>query len=197
MTRLLRFPLSAACTLSLLAAGCAGTPATRFYLLSTSLGAPVEVSSPLLIAVGPVSIPDYVDRQEIVTRGGANAVERAAYHQWAGSLGDMLPRVLIEDVGARLSGDRMVAFPAVENPNFDYRVAVDVNRFDVDESGQAVLSCGWQIYDRAGKKAVLASESSVRAQAPGPSYEERVAALSQAVGLLADDLARAVASLPR
>ena len=189
-----RLVATLAAGVAVLTMGCAAAP-TRFYLLSPVGGTAAPERAAGVVAVGPVSLPDYLDRPQIVTRDGANAAQLGAYDQWAGPLDDMLPRVLAEDLAARLPGDRVVVFPRTENPAFDHRVAVDVSRFDVDETGSAILSASWQVVAPAGKKPLLVRESTVRATAASASYDDRVAALSQALGLLADDIAQGLASL--
>ena len=138
--------------LALFVAGCAGSPPTNLYTLS-AVGAPAadtrSPQSPAVVALGPVTLPDYIDRPQIVTRKSAYELELAAYDQWAAPLYDMLPRALVEDVALRLPSDRVVAFPQVGDASFDYRIAVDVSRFDVDATGAATLAARWQLYARS------------------------------------------------
>jgi uncharacterized lipoprotein YmbA len=189
---------------SLALAGCADTPPTNFYTLS-SVSAPARPVGPaqaraVVVAIGPVTLPDYVDRPQIVTRESAYAVKVASYDQWAGPLGDMVPRVLVENVAAALPGDRIVGFPRVSGAAFDYRAAVDITRFDADMSGTATLVARWQIYDRAARRAVLVADDTFVRSAAGPSYEGVVAAMSGTLAdlaaRLAEDVGAAAASKP-
>ena len=182
------------------ALACASSPATRFYLLSTVADEPVsgsvEARAPFVIAVGPVSLPSYLDRPQIVTRQGPNAIDIASFDQWAGSLDDMIAGVLVEDVAARLPRDRVVAFRSVSRPRHDFRVAVDVSRFDVDDADEAVLVAAWQVYGLGGRTPVHAGETTTRARAASDSYDDRVAAMSLALGDLGAEIALAVLQLP-
>jgi len=182
-------------------AACSGSTPTRFYMLSSvadpaPLGASSTVST-LVIALGPVSVPSYVDRPQIVTRESANAVQLGTFDHWAGALEDMIPRVLADDLAARLPGDRIVSFPRAVAPTFDYRVAVDLGRFDVNSEGEAVIAASWQIYGPADRKTLTIRETTVQTQAMGQSYEQRVAALSRGLGDLSNAIAQDVAQLPR
>jgi uncharacterized lipoprotein YmbA len=182
-----------------LAAACASSPPTRFYLLSSVDEAPIaggaEARAPFVVVIGPVSLPDYLDRPQIVTRQGENSLEIASLHRWAGSLQDMIARVLAEDVAARLPRDRIVPFPSARGSELDYRVAVDIGRFDVDDRGEAVLVAGWRVYGRSGRAFVDAGEATARSQAASDGYDDRVAAMSRALGDLGAELARAVLQL--
>lgn len=179
------------------AAGGCGARQTLYYTLSDIDAPPVAPASSAsaLVGVGPVALPDYVDRPQIVVRTGENAVEQATFDQWGGSLDDMVPAVLVDDLATRLPGDHFVAFPQSGDLAFDYRVPVRITRFDVTTAGDAVVSARWQVRDRTG--VVLVRETTARATAEGTGYTLRVAALSRALGQLADDIARALAELPR
>jgi len=201
MMRRMRSMLALSGAAVTLAAACSGSTPTRFYMLSSvadpaPIGASSAVSA-LVIALGPVSLPSYVDRPQIVTRESANAVQLGTFDHWAGALEDMIPRVLAEDLAARLPGDRIVSFPRAVSPTFDYRVAVDLGRFDVNSEGEAVIAASWQIYGPTDRKALTIRETTVQTQAMGKSYEQRVSALSRGLGDLSSAIAQDVAQLPR
>jgi uncharacterized protein len=176
--------------------GC--SPITRYYTLSQVVPAAVPAYAEgvaAVIAVGPVSLPDYVDRPQIVVRTSPNRVEQATFDQWGGSLDDMVPRVLVQDLAIRLPADHVVAFPQVADVAFEYRVPVNISQFDVTTAGDAVVAAHWQVHGRAGSVAVR--ETVAHAKAAGPSYDQRAAALSLALGQLTDEIAAALAPLPR
>ena len=183
--------------LAFLVAGCAGSPPTNLYTLSP-VGAPAAEtrpeSTPAVVAVGPVILPDYIDRPQIVTRRSAYQLELAAYDQWAAPLYDMLPRVLVDDVASRLPSDRVVAFPQVGDASFDYRIAVDVGRFDVDSTGEATLAARWQLYARSSPRALIVAEETLRRRIDGQGYDAYAASLSAVLADLGDRIARDVNS---
>src|SRR5512132_1363723 len=181
--------------LALFIAGCAGSPPTNLYTLSAAPATDTRSpQSPAVVAVGPVILPDYIDRPQIVTRKSAYQLELAAYDQWAAPLYDMLPRVLVEDVGLRLPSDRVVAFPQVGDASFDYRIAVDVSRFDVDAVGAATLAARWQLYARSAPRALLVADDTLQRQIEGRGYDAYAASLSGVLADLGDRIARAVNS---
>ena len=184
--------------LALLVAGCAGSPPVNLYTLS-AVGLPstdirVPPSTPAVVAVGPVILPDYIDRPQIVTRKSAYQLELAAYDHWAAPLYDMLPRVLVEDLALRLPSDRVVAFPQIGDASFDYRVAIDVSRFDVDATGAATLAARWQLYARSAPRALLVADDTLQRQIEGRGYDAYAASLSAVLADLGDRIAREVNS---
>jgi uncharacterized lipoprotein YmbA len=171
--------------------GCSQT--TRFYTLAPieteALISPPASDTPRVIAIGPVAIPDYVDRPQIVVRTSSNTVIPASFNHWAGGLDNMLPSLLVEDLGTRLPATRFVEFSQVGHLDFDYRVPVSISRFDVSETGGAVIVAQWQVRARGGNGNVLLRESEVQADVTGTEYEDMVVALSRAIALLTDEIA--------
>ena len=184
--------------LAILVAGCAGSPPSNLYTLSAIGTAASESQSlqapPAVIAIGPVSLPDYLDRPQIVTRQSAYELELAANDRWAAPLYDMLPRVLVEDVALRLPFNRVAAFPQVGDASFDYRIAVDVSRFDVDATGEATLAARWQLYARSAPRALLVADDTLRQRIDGQGYDAYAASLSAVLADLGDRIAREVNS---
>jgi uncharacterized lipoprotein YmbA len=177
---------------------CAASRPTHFYTLaavSSPAGAPAVDASARVVALGPVSLPSTVDRPQIVTRNGAYGVTVAANASWAGDLNEMVSRVLVEDLAARLPSDRIVSFPRVANPTYDLRVAVDISRFDVGPQGDADVAASWQVYGAASDKSPLLGATTARTEPTGNGYEDRVAALSRALAEVADAVARDVAQI--
>jgi uncharacterized lipoprotein YmbA len=107
----------------------------------------------------------------------------------------MVGRVLVEDLAAQLPGDHVVAFAQAGASVFDYQVAVQITRFDVSTAGEAVVSATWRVWDRAGTKTRLTASTTTRAQSPGATYQDRVAALSQAIADLGGDIARSLVKI--
>lgn len=179
--------------------GCA-TAVTRYYTLSPVVPespAPRSSESAVLVGIGPVELPDYVDMPNIVVRTGENTLDQATFEQWGGSLDDMIPRVLVENMHARMPTDHFVAFPQSGDLPFDFRVPVTISRFDVSTSGEAVVIARWQVRGKTGAGTPLVRETTARLQGSGRSYTDRVAALSGALGIVTDDIAAALAAMPR
>jgi uncharacterized lipoprotein YmbA len=104
----------AACALGLfvvILSGCASSPPSKFYQLGALNGQAVETRNAShqgseVVSVGPLRIPDYLDRPQIVTRSGNNELKLAEFDRWAGSIENDIIRVLAEDISAQLPADR-------------------------------------------------------------------------------------------
>ena len=180
--------------------GCASSKVARFYTLSP-LSAPGEPSRTIpaeqgiAVAVGPVAIPDYLNRPQILTRSGPSEHKLAEFERWAGSLEEDISRVLAENLSVLLSPDNVTvlrwgrdatSFPA------EYRVGVDVTRF-VGTIGESVtLAARWTVTQEGDKKILSARESIVKEPVEGPNYDALVGAMSRALATLSREIAAAI-----
>lgn len=178
--------------LALLAAGCSSPP-TRFYVLSPLAESGRSVNAhEIAIGVGPVELPDYLDRPQIVTRSGQNRLELAEFDNWAEPLQDNVSQVLAENLAALLPSKRVALYPWKRATLVDYQLAAKIIRFDRSEGGEAVLHVRWSIL--AGDGSLLFDrESRYREQPAGSGIEATVAAMNKILGQFSRDAAEAVA----
>src|SRR5919108_2844543 len=96
---------------SLVIGGCASQP-SRFYLLSAGPNAEtasLEMSGRQgpTIGVGPVTLPRYVDRPQIVTRTSPYELKVAEFDRWGEALDPNFSRVLGENLALLLPSARV------------------------------------------------------------------------------------------
>lgn len=183
--------------LALSTAGCRTSPPARFYSLS-SLQAPAARSPAAehapLVAVGPVTIPDSVDRPEIVTAIGPHEVAVHDFDRWAGDLGKDLTQALLQDLAAALPPDRFSVVPWEPSSSVSRsarRITVNVTRFDLTVGGAAVLEAEWTLLEAGGKTA-KADKAAETAPAQGGSIKDVVEAMSRCVARLSAEMAAAM-----
>ena len=188
-----RRAVAAAILLSGLAA-CAATRPTAFYTLSSD-ATPKQPRSTkgMVIGLGPVSLPAYLDRPDIVTREGMNEMRLAEFNRWAEPLEPLLTRIMAEDLYGLLDANDVIPLPQRADIRLDRTVAVDISRFDADDAGAVVLDARWRIYRGDGETLVASGRSLVTEQgAPVPDYEAIAAAMSRAVGAATEEIAAAI-----
>lgn len=189
--------IAALCTLAGLVAGCASTPASRFYTLSgTATPVPPATPLPVSVAVGPVSVPGTVDRPQIVVNTSANQVEVDEFHRWASPLQSNISRAVAENLVALLGASRVTQTLGV---NSDFHVAIEVQRFESTPGDSAMLDAAWLVR-RAKDGKIETGRTTVREPVAQKGYDALVAAHSRAIGRLSQDIAntlRTLDSVPR
>ena len=202
-----------ALTVSIALASCVGvSDTTQYYALDRAAdskstagrASPSISSSPragatgVTIGVGPVIIPAYLDRLEIVTRTAADRVEISMFHRWAEPLADSIARTLAEEIAVGVPTERILAFPwrGVVGRTIQYQVVVAVVRFDGRPGGDVTLDTRWRILGRDGDELLFKRSTMVEA-ATGPGYEPMVAAMNRALVSLGREIASEIQGMPR
>ena len=178
-----------------LSLGACGTgQSSRFYTLvpvtsvrDTSLAGP-----PLYIGIMPVEIPDYLDRPQIVTRDANDELKIAEFDRWAGELQNDVARVLAETLTSGFPGHRVFILTGRRAIPADYRITVQVTRFDPTPGKNVWLKAEWAVLGKDGRQVVVRGESSLVEPLADGSYSATVTAMSRAVDRLGREIADAM-----
>jgi uncharacterized lipoprotein YmbA len=182
------------CAFLILVAGCA-SPASRFYTLSAA-STPATTSSDLSVTLGPVSVPAAVDRPQIVVRTGPNQVRMDEFNRWAAPLQNGIARVVAENLVAILGTPTVTVSPLTLSEGADYRVALEVQRFESAPGDAATLDAVWMVSRTKDGKAQT-GRTTVREPSPDKGFDALAAAHSRAIARLSQDIATAVRELAR
>lgn len=179
--------------------GCASPPADQFYTLEgvadSSQRAPGN--SGLTILIGPVTLPEMVDRPQLVLRSGSHQVRLMESRRWAESLRSAIPRVIGSNlkrqwqqvtVGSTMDG----AIGTIDGTTAPvrYTVAIDILRFD-STLGEAVdLEARWRI-QRNGTP-LQPGSMAWHEPVQGAGYEDLAMAHDRALAKLSRQLATAI-----
>jgi uncharacterized lipoprotein YmbA len=197
-----RLALVAVVLCLVIATGCASTRPSRFYtlssLVSSETGTKAGASSPgIAIGVGPIRLPEHLDRQQIVTRSSGNELRLAEFDRWAGSLKDDFSRVLAENLSILLSTDRVSLYPWRRSMVIDYQVVVDVARFDGELGGNAWLDARWTVFGGRDKEVLSMHTSRISEPSGAQGHAALVAAQSRALGRLSREIAEAIKDISK
>jgi len=172
--------------------GCGSSPPTHFYVLS-NLPRPAHLNPnaapDIAVGVGPVDLPEYLDKPQIVTRTGQNGLNLAEFDKWGESLKDNTSQVLAENPSILLPSKKVHAYPWKRSDMIEYQVLVNVSRFDHTEGGGTVLNTRWSILSGDGKTELYAKEASYVEHPAGADYSSIVAAMDRALAQFSRDIA--------
>jgi len=124
----------------------------------------------------------------------ANQVELDEFNRWASPLGNNISRVVAVNLGALLGTPNVTLFPQMLAADADFRVAIEVQRFDSTPGEAAVLDAVWTVRRAKDAKADT-GRTTVRETVQEKSIEALVAAHSRAMARLSQDIAAAVRGL--
>ena len=189
-----------ACAMSLALAGCLGSSRpSRFYTL-----APLQIRNgqggtppDATLAIGPVEIPESIDRPQIVTRTGANELVVAEFDRWGGALDSEISGALVATVRDRLASQQIAVAPwrsaILSSVGPSYRAAVSVSRFDGIPGQSVVLQGRWELIGQSGESLGV-REATVTEKIDGAGYDALVAAMQRALVRFGQQMADSVAA---
>lgn len=197
----MRLSVLALCLAFLFQAGCAMTSkSSRFYVLNSMAGmdmaekATADAGS-ISIRIGPVSLPKYLKKSQIVTRTGSNELQLAEFDSWAGRIEEDIGRVVAENLGYLLATDTVLSYPAIDAEASDYTVEMDISRFDGSLGGDVELIARWAIFDGQGKTVHGVKATHIIEPTKGNGYADMVAAQSRALAAFSRELADVIKGL--
>jgi uncharacterized lipoprotein YmbA len=182
----------------LVLAGCASAPKEYFYTLngapSVSEGKSGAAQTQYKLAVGPVKVPEMVDRPQFVIRQGDHRVALVEQHRWAQSLRSEIARTLAANLAQQLPQAQVSFHNDYAARNADCRVLMDIERFDA-ALGEAVTVQGLWTVRCTAPAAIKSGRSTVREPARGGGFDELAAAYGRALSVMSVEIANAVSSL--
>jgi uncharacterized lipoprotein YmbA len=184
--------LAALLAATVLLAGCGSSPVTRFYTLSPAAPPPAAAPAgrPVVVALSSVTLPDGVDRPQIVLRGTGNQVTFSEFERWVGSLKDEIALAVADGLKQELGGASVFVGPLGVGMSADVSVLLHVQRFDSVLGDAATVEVAWQVIPAKG--AARTGLTSAREATGGPGYGALVAAHSRALKAVSREIAAAV-----
>ena len=169
---------------------------SKFYLLTPTADAAAPASAGGIARApisgsdfGPIKIPPYLDRPEIVTRAAADRLDFSKEDRWGESVQNGFSSVLARDLTAQAGTEHVILFPWYNTIHIDLQVQIDVYRFETDGQGNAQLSAKWTILDSTGQNILYSVESNLAQPSKPGDTTDAVAALSRDVGNLSGQIA--------
>jgi uncharacterized protein len=172
------------------------SPESRFYMLSALEKGPsaktCEIPQDVVIAIGPVKIPEYQDRPQIVTQNKDNMLKFAEFDRWGEPLGTALERIIFEDLVVMLPAATLKMFPCSSAIPVKYQVIVNVTQLQSQLDKDMLLMVDWSIIDAKNSSMLLSRKSQFRQAINPHNYSGLTKALSATCASLSGEIAEAL-----
>lgn len=187
---------------ALASGGCmpvANSPEPRLYTLraigESDMSQRFNISSAIIIRVGPARIPEYLNRPQIVTQNKDKTLSLAQFDRWAEPLDLALARLISADLTVMLPGVNIEAYSWNLAIPVKYQVIVDIIQLESELDGDLFLTAQWSLVDAQKNKMMLMKRFEFRNPINPHSYSGLVETLSMACVSLSSEIASAVAML--
>lgn len=162
----------------------------RYYSLvlaadDASEAIPADAATPVLL-VGPVQLPEYLQRRGLALQVGANEIQTANHHFWAEPLDEAIAKVLVRDISSRTGGIVVERDVGRWTEAGDCRLRIEFDKFHATDRARVVSS---------GRYWLSASASAARQEfdmtqtIAADGYAHAVTALRQSLRNLAAQIA--------
>lgn len=192
---------SVAC-LALILSGCVSvpnSPSPRFYMLQAVDGNQVSkktnIASDVVIGVGPVKIPEYQDRPQIVTQDKEKMLKFAQFDRWGEPLDLGMRRLIGENLAVMLPETKFTLYPWNSSVPVKYQVVVEIIQLDSKLDGDMFLVVQWLVIDVQNAKTMIIKRSEFRQSIIPQDYSGLAKTLSMACASLSSEIAEVLATL--
>ena len=171
--------------------GCAkNSKPIEYYMLDASVGIPsyesIENDNGPLIGLGPIRLPEYLDRFQMVIAVSENKYKLIENHRWAEKLDENVSLALFKSLPAQLGTDRVVRYPWPQRPGVDFQVKIDILELNINQTGQSKLIAQWAI--KSKDKTLLNKRSSFTTEASHTDIDKMVQAQSECLTQLGQEI---------
>lgn len=189
--------------LSLWLTACGSSPPSNFYRLTPTV-VPTPGNQQPSLGIGPVDIPEFLDRNAMVYTRDGNQLSITGTERWAEPLDIGIKRVVGLNLSQLLHSENLRFFPWDVRQAPDYGVRITVLDLDASD-GRATLVADWQVYSPGNGSVIsrrisqfsrpLASGQTVPAELPA-AYSALLYQLSETVAaaIQAEEQQRAAAN---
>lgn len=177
--------------LLLAVAGCASkSPSASFYVLSpvAERGGAQHLAE--IVGVGPVRLPDYLARSQLVRRSSDSSLAVDEFNRWGGDLTQNVQDVLAENLSRLLGSDRILTYPWNSALEVSRQLTLDIRRFEAGPGSQVVLDLQWRLLDPGNGRLLAIANEQVVMPVADDSPEAMVRAQSAALAELSRRLVR-------
>ncbi len=178
--------------------GCGRTQATKFYILSPieyqdakAHSVKFESNSKIAIGVGPITLPNYLDRPQIITGVSQSQLSLADFHHWAEPLQHNMGRVLSENLSGLIPTNRIAVYPW-RHFRADYQIEIDVVRMYSDAYGKISLIATWRIIKNDNGKLISLNKSNLNVSVDAGDFDQIVNGHSRLLADLSREIAVAI-----
>ncbi|MDD2364907.1 MAG: PqiC family protein [Desulfuromonadaceae bacterium] len=174
---------------------CSRSPRVTFYTLNSEVKSEAVLAAPHngSLLIESVTLPDIVDRPQLVVRTNANRVEILETHRWAESLKSGIPRLIADDLEGMLGTVKILSSFQHSVGNPEYRVLIDFVRFEATPGDSVNIEAEWSL-GRVLDGTPITGHFHQREQVNSVGYESIVAAYSRVLNALSEDIAKSFRS---
>lgn len=179
-------------------AACGSNPVEDHYyslvLAADDVQASSEAETSARLIVGPVQLPEFLNRRGMAMQVGSNQVQTANHHFWAEPLEEAIAKVLVRDIANLAQGLAVDRDAGRWTDTGDCRLRIEFDKFHATDRARVVNSGRYWI---SSPDSSVKQEFDLSERLPAGGYANAVSALRRSLGTLAAQIAGTIESNPQ
>ena len=173
---------------------CTQTPPSNYYILTSLKGSQVKETSAqaVMFGIGPIKLPGRLDRAQILTRKGKNAVNIHEYHRWGDSLQRQVEEVLAKNLSEHLKVTQVVVYPWEHALRPQYQILITVRNLEGNLTSGTHLDVIWQLIDVDKDQLILNKHFVTHVATSTPTMTSYIDSQSQVLIKLSETIAQSM-----
>ncbi len=132
--------------LALLLGACGTSPPSAYYTLDeATFEYSRDADAAEILGIGPIRVPEYLERPQMVTRGKRSELRIDDFNRWAEPIVDAQHRIIASNVDALLDDVIAVSYPYSVVTDYTAKLVGRIDRFDMDVAGTTRLDVFWAV----------------------------------------------------
>ncbi|TNE41131.1 MAG: membrane integrity-associated transporter subunit PqiC [Alphaproteobacteria bacterium] len=177
-----------------------GSAPTSFYILKPQSAATLKeeagtlsVDPAISVGIGPVQVPAYADRAQIVTFDDGAHVTVSDFDHWAEPLSASVARIVSNNMAHLIGEARVFPYPADFRPDAEaLQISLEILDITRRENKIAHLAARWHVKNLKENRVILRQSGDYVAESASNDYNSYADSLSRLLGRLSVDMARSL-----
>lgn len=180
----------------LLLSSCSSSKPSKFYNVVAMKKFDVKTEKVMDLGIRPVTIPNYLTKQQIVTAKSNVEFNVSEINRWLEPLQYSIQRIVAENLGHYLKKST-VKMTNFEKEKYNYTVQIDIHNFDGSFDGWATLTATYHIFK--SNDIVFTNQINIKKDfvATKDDYDKLVIVYSELLDELSLDILKNVVKISR
>jgi uncharacterized lipoprotein YmbA len=152
--------------------------------------APSPQSTAPAIAIAPIKLPGYLTKNSLAVRKSPSEIIYLESANWAERMDEGFLRAITADLASQVP-DHSILRSTTRNDRADLELHLTLQQFDVDITGEGVLTADWKTVSPANGKTLHSGQYHTSRKGPNPM--QNPAGAVDTLNALINDLSRALA----
>ncbi|MCG8684305.1 MAG: PqiC family protein [Desulfobacterales bacterium] len=177
----------------LLMSGCIGGTSQQsvYYVLSPIDGIEGQPSSFSIckLGVGPIKIPEFLNRPQIVSRHDENQLTIHEFHRWGDGLDTQITELMVENFSNLLHSSNVSAYPWERHFEPTFQLYMDVRELGGNLKGPVTLTVAWQLIESQSGLQVISRRTKLEEDISGEGVLAYVSAVNTLLNTFSQQIA--------